>query len=355
MRNSPPTLALPLKGRGNETRHRSFSPSPLEGEGWGGGYLAKLCLSLCLGTALLASSAHAADKVRAGKAVATSLPMAMLDLGVNEGIFAKYGIEPEIIAFTGDARLQQAFAAESVDIGLGSGPAMAFQVKGAPSLAVAAFAGPPRTISVAVIPDSPIKKASDLKGKTLAISTTGSLTEWLARRLAVKEGWGPEGVKTIALGAGAAMNGPLFTKQVDAMMTGTENALLLVEKKQVRIVTGMEDYAPDFITHVVFASNSMIEKKPEIIGRFLQGFFASMQFAKANKAKTVAFLAPLFNEPADVTEQIYDHEMPMMIEDGHFDPKAVAVLKDSFLDMGILDKKPEDAQLFDARFVPVKP
>ena len=303
----------------------------------------------------LATPSYAADKLHVGKAVETSFPMTITDFGAANGMFAKYGLDLEITAFTGDAKMQQAFVAESIDVGLGSGPAMAFELKGAPTVAIAAFAGEPRTISLAVIPDSPIKTAADLKGKLVAISTTGSLTEWLVKRLSVSQGWGPNGVRAAALGAGAAMNGALLTKEVDAMMTGTENAFIVVDKGQVRIVTGMESFAPDFITHVVFASNSMIEKKPEIIGRFLQGFFASMQFAKANKAKTVAFLAPLFNEPADVTEQIYDHEMPMMIEDGHFDPKAVAVLKDSFLDMGILDKKPEDAQLFDARFVPVKP
>ena len=74
-----------------------------------------------------------------------------------EGIFAKYGVELEISAFTGDAKLQQAFAARSIDVGFGSGPSMAFELKGSPVITVAAFAGEPRTISVAVIPDSPIK------------------------------------------------------------------------------------------------------------------------------------------------------------------------------------------------------
>jgi len=34
--------------------------------------------------------------------------------------------------------------------------------------------------------------------------------------------------------------------------------------------------------------------------------------------------------------------------------KAVAILKDSFIDMGILDQKPGDDQLFTTRFTPVK-
>jgi ABC-type nitrate/sulfonate/bicarbonate transport system substrate-binding protein len=301
------------------------------------------------------STAQAADRLRAGKAVATSFPMALLDLGAEESIFARYGIEVEITALTGDAKLQQAFAAGSIDIGLGSGPAMAFEIKGSPTIGVAAFAGAPRTISVTVLLDSPIKVPADLKGKLLAISTTGSLTEWLTKRLAVREGWGPDGVRMIALGAGAAMNGALFTKQIDAMMTGTENALILVDRGQARIVTGMETYAPDFLTHVVFASNDLVQKNPGLVARFLKGFFASMAFAKANKARVIEILSPLLNESPTVLDKVYEHELPMLIEDGTFDPKAVAVLKDSFVEMGILDQKPSDHQLFTTRFVPVKP
>jgi ABC-type nitrate/sulfonate/bicarbonate transport system substrate-binding protein len=314
------------------------------------GFVASAMLVLAVGT-----GAHAADKLRAGKAVATSFPMAILDLGAEEGVFARYGIELEITAFTGDARLQQAFAAASTDVGLGSGPAMAFLVKGAPAIGVAAFAGPPRTISVAVIPESPIKKPADLKGKLLAISTTGSLTEWLAKRLAIQEGWGPDGVRVTALGAGSAMNGALFTRQIDAMMTGTENAFILLDKGQARIVTGMESYAPDFITHVVFATTALTQTNPDLVRRFLKGFFASMRFAKTEKARTIEVLSPLLNESPAVLDQIYAHELPMLIEDGQFDAKAVAVLKDSFVEMGTLDRKPVDDEILTRRFLPVTP
>ncbi len=312
---------------------------------------ARLVAVLLAGAPLAAARA---DTLRAGKAVETSFPMSIMDLGVAEGIFAKYGVELEISAFTGDAKLQQAFAARSIDVGFGSGPSMAFELKGSPVITVAAFAGEPRTISVAVIPDSPIKTASDLKGKLMAISNTGSLTEWLVRRLAVKEGWGPDGVRMVALGAGAAMNGALFTKEVDAMMTGTENALIVVDRGQARLVTSMESFAPDFLTHVVFASTDLVQRNPDLVDRFLKGFFASIAYAKANKAKAIQFFAPFLDEKPSVFADIYDHETPMLIDDGHLDPKAVAVLKDSFIDMGILAERPPDDRLFTTRFVPVR-
>src|SRR5579863_1116361 len=140
--------------------------------------------------------AAAADQVRAAKASNVAWSFIELDLGVEQGIFAKEGIDLEISALGGDAKLQQALAAGSIDFALGSGPSMAFAAKGAPAKAVAAFAGAPRNISVIVAADSPIKSVADLKGKLLAVTTAGSLTDWLAHRIAVTEGWGLDGIKT---------------------------------------------------------------------------------------------------------------------------------------------------------------
>ena len=307
--------------------------------------------------ALLATSgaALAADKIRVGKAVQVSFPMSVLELGVDRGFFAKNNIELEITSFTGDAKLQQAFASDSIDIGTGSGPAMAFELKGAPTIAIAAFAGPPGTICVATTTESPIKTTQDLKGKAVAVSTKGSLTEWLVKRLSVHEGWGPDGIKTVALGAGAAMNGALFTHQVDAMMTGTENAYITADKGKVRVIAGAETFVPDFVTHVLFARKDLVASKPDAVDRFLKGFFASVRYVKTHKAETAAFMAPLLNESEKVFNEIYDHEASILIDDGHFDPKAIEIIKDSFIDMGILDKKPTNDQLFTTRFLPVKP
>jgi len=62
--------------------------------------------------------AHAADKVRVAKAVGSQWVYTVLDVGVEEGIFAKYGIDVEISTMTGEARMQQALTAGSLDIGM---------------------------------------------------------------------------------------------------------------------------------------------------------------------------------------------------------------------------------------------
>ena len=83
-------------------------------------------LSLAL-TALAASPA-AAEKLRVGKAGREAFSFVPLDIGVRSGIFTRHGLDVEISNFGGDARLQQAMAADGVDISLGSGPGLAFIV-----------------------------------------------------------------------------------------------------------------------------------------------------------------------------------------------------------------------------------
>ncbi|HEV8014218.1 MAG TPA: ABC transporter substrate-binding protein [Stellaceae bacterium] len=322
-------------------------------------YLGKWALRLAL-AAMAASGWHAlpaaaADQVRAAKASNVAWSFIELDVGVAEGIFAKQGIELEISALGGDAKLQQALAAGSIDFALGSGPSMAFAAKGAPAKAVAAFAGAPRNISVIVAADSSIKSVADLKGKLLAVTTAGSLTDWLAHRMAITEGWGLDGIKTVALGTFDASTSALVTHQIDGNMGATEAGYLLEEKGVGRVLVGMEKYAPHFITHVVFARNDLIASNPDLVGRFLKGFFGSIAFMKANRDKTIEIAEKVLGQSPAVAGKTYDYEISMLETDGHFDPDAVAVLKDSFVDMHILDTKPGDDQLFTTKFLPVKP
>src|SRR5260221_10568600 len=104
---------------------------------------------------MLVSPASATETLRVGKAVPQAFSFVPLDVGMRKGLFAKQGLEIESIAFNRDARLQQAMASGSLDIALGSGPAMAFIVKGAPVKAVAAMAGAPLVLAIVGRPRGP--------------------------------------------------------------------------------------------------------------------------------------------------------------------------------------------------------
>jgi len=314
-----------------------------------------LVAALAAALGAVPTDAAGADAVRVGKAQGVVWAFLPVDIGIKHGFFAKEGIEASISNLAGDAKVQQALAADSIDFGLGGGPGMAFAAKGAPAIAVAAFAGAPRDLCVYVASDSPMRAVTDLKGKTVTVSTQGSLTDWMAIRLAMAEGWGKDGVRRLALGATEARIAALRAHQIDADLDGTEVGFLLEQKGEARILVGMDKFVPDFITHVVFARNELVQRNPDLVRRFLKGFFDSIAFMKAHKDETDALAESALNETPEVASKIYDYEIPMLLADGTFDPKAIGVLKQSFVEMGTLDKTPADSQLFTTEFVPVKP
>src|SRR5258708_6341762 len=142
----------------------------------------------------LASPGYAADKLIVGKSTAQGFAWLPADVGVATGIFAKLGLDVELVAFTGGPRLHQAFPAGCVDIGLGSGTDLAFLIKGAPEKGVANMAELPLDIGINTLDSTGIKTIDDLKGARIGVSSPGSLTDWLARELARSKGWGPNGV-----------------------------------------------------------------------------------------------------------------------------------------------------------------
>lgn len=313
------------------------------------------CLKVLLIAAALlsAGAAHANDRVRVAKAQGGAWTFLLLDVGIQQGFFAKQGLDVEISDMAGDARVQQAFAAGSLDFGLGSGPGMAFAAKGSPAYAVAAFAGPPRNIAAIVLQNSPVTKVADLKGKKIAVSTAGSLSDWLAKQMAIQEGWGQDGIQAVPLGAIATSIAALKTRQVDAVVLATEAGLRLEERNEGRVLVTMDRYAPHFITHVVFAHKSLVASNPGLVARFLRGFFDAIAFVKTHKEETSIVAERVLQQSLGLARKVFDLEVGMFSDDGRFDPRAIATLKQSFIDMKTLPSAPADVDLFTTQFVPV--
>ena len=90
----------------------------------------KIAALVFAAVALGNAPASAADKVRVGKSVAIAWTFTPMDIGKEMGIWAKHGLDVEISSFGGDAKLQQAMAANGIDFGLGSGPGHGLRGKG---------------------------------------------------------------------------------------------------------------------------------------------------------------------------------------------------------------------------------
>jgi ABC-type nitrate/sulfonate/bicarbonate transport system substrate-binding protein len=303
------------------------------------------------GVALSYQPAQALDTIRVGKSVPIAWTFTPLDMGVEQGIWAKHGLQLEITSFGGDAKVQQALAANGLDFAVGSGPGMGFAAKGVPAKAVAAFAGSPYSISIIIGANAPYTDIKEMKGKRFAVTTVGSLTEWLLHRTAMAQGWKYNDLVAVPLGSFETNYAAFKTGQVDGIMLATETSYMLEGKKEAKIIANMGEYAPKFITHVIYARDELIDGKPDLVKRFIAGWFETVAWMKANKDKSVEISARVLKLPPEIISRAYDVEIGMMQDNGRFDPEAVKVIKSSLVDMHILDSEPTDAQMFTTKFV----
>ncbi len=305
----------------------------------------------CVAQGCGVTTAAAAEKLRVGKADSTDYDFALLQVGIDAGIFAKYGLELETVTLPG-AQLHQAMTANSIDVALGSGTDFQFIARGAPEKGVAAFAGAPINLAVLVRADGGINKVDDLKGRLVAVSTSGSLTYWLTTELSRRLGWsGDDAIKPTPTGNLESQVAALRAKNVDGASGNIETGYRLEAAGQAKILVPFGKYVDPFITHVIFATNDLIAHKPDTVRGFLRSWFETIAFMKSHPAETIASTRPITQLDEATARKVYAELMPMFLDNGRFDPKGFAVVKQAMSASGVTEI-PDNSALYTEEYLP---
>src|SRR5580692_437225 len=297
--------------------------------------------------------AQAQTKVRIGKPQAATFPFVPVDVGLATGIFKKHGLDVESIDFAGGPRVQQAITANALDIAIGSGPELAIILKGAPEIAVAAMADAPNAIVLAVLKDG-AKSVTELKGKTVSISSSGSLTDWLGQNLSRQQGWGIDGIKLAPLGSTAAQTAALKTHQIDGMIVEANGGYRLEEDGSGRVLVQFGDLMKTFHVYLLYARRAFAEQNPDGVRAFLAAWFETIAYMNEHRSETI----DIMRRAADVSQFIatrdYDAMIGMFNRTGRFNPEALKVVSRSFVEMGMLPSEPDIGALITEKYLPAK-
>jgi NitT/TauT family transport system substrate-binding protein len=316
------------------------------------GVLAGIAAIAVLCTA--AAPAPAADvTLIVGKANATSDAITPVNVGDELGIFKKHGLVLKISDFGGGSKMVQAITAGSIDIGVGAGTELAFVAKGAPMLAVCQSTGPAPFLGVGVPWDSPVQKLEDLKGKNIGVSSPGSFSDWSGYQLARHFGWGPDGVKTVAIGGGPApIRAALRAHLVDAVISTTALFLAFEETKEGRLIAPVSTFEGHVGSGALFASNRLIASNPDAIRAFIAGWIETVDFMRAQRAETVKLTSRINQFSENVMSREYDFTIGMHTKDCRFEPEALATLRRSFVEMKLTDGEPDMSKLYTEAYLP---
>jgi NitT/TauT family transport system substrate-binding protein len=148
-----------------------------------------LIASLFVSSSVLLAQSRALKKVQVG-VPAISMGNIIIYFTKEAKIYEKYGLDVDPVAVAGSGIASKALISGSVLISPIATPTVMTAVLAGSDMVILAHTMPGVIQSLVVRPD--IKRSEDLKGKTIGVTTFGSLTDFLVKYLARQKGLNPE-------------------------------------------------------------------------------------------------------------------------------------------------------------------
>jgi NitT/TauT family transport system substrate-binding protein len=231
----------------------------------------------------------------------------------DAGLFAKEGLEDQIIFIPSATQLAQVLVAGDVDIAsLGGGPVMAASLSGA-DLKVIGNNVNKLIFSIHGKPD--VKSLEELRGKRIAVSRFGSSSDVAARAALRKHNMDPaKDVILLQLGTMANMFGALKSGAVEASVVSPPTQFLS-EKMGFKEIVSITDMNIAYPNPSMAMSGDLIRKKPDLIDRFMRAYVRAMQRARTDREGTIKTLAKYttVSDPA-ILDRAYEFYMSKVLE-----------------------------------------
>lgn len=237
------------------------------------------------------ASAQPAAPIRIGATASDSYAEPIYFDGA--GALRRYGLAVDVTLFASVGPIVQALLAGAIDAGL----ADMLQIAGMHNrgLDYAFFAGGALyssnapTTALVVPRDSPVRKAADLDGASIAVASLASLSEIVTKSWLARNGGDIGSMKFIELPVAAT---------VPTLLRGTVAAAHVGEpfltrfKDQIRwLGPAMDAIAPSFYISSWCASQAWIAGDAERTRRFVGAIYATARWANAHHPETAALLA----------------------------------------------------------------
>jgi NitT/TauT family transport system substrate-binding protein len=266
------------------------------------------------------------------------------------GIFAKNGLEVQLIFFTGGTTAILALVSGDVPITQVSGPALVNSAfAGSDAVFVAAGI---TSLNYVLIGKPGIKSAEQLKGGTVAISRFGSATDTIARFALRKIGLTPgKEVTLVQVGSGPDRLSAALTSRVTAAVINPPSSFI-GEKKGLAVIADVAQMGLIFQHTGAVTTRKYIKEHPDIVRRYVRSHVEAVHRMWTDKEATIKSLARYMGGGLDretleksyqnvMTDAFYPKKqypslegLKTVLEDiAERDPRAKTAKPEQFVDM----------------------
>ena len=258
---------------------------------------------------------------------ATYLP---LYVAVDEGLFAKEGLQVDLLNFRGGSDLIKALVAGSIDVGVVSLAEVTAGIDAGQPLK--AFYGGFNVPAFSWYAIPSIKSIADAKGKRFGVTQYGSSTDFLTRYALVSNGLNPaRDVQIVQGGDSPTRLAAMKAGQLDVNVLAAPDTFIAADQGY-KMIFSQKDLAPDYPYHTFAATESFIRENPNTLKALLRGHILGLRLAKQDKGLAERALVKRVKMDPKYIGPTYDDFIGYLYEDGRLpSEKGLQV----FFDMGI--------------------
>jgi ABC-type nitrate/sulfonate/bicarbonate transport system substrate-binding protein len=267
-----------------------------------------------------------------------------------EGFFAEEGLDVQVVSLSSGSRVMAALAAGSVDVAMSSLDAAVTAIGAGHPIRV--FYAPRTAVGFVWYTRPGISGWKDLKGRTVAISSFGSLTDVLTRFALKRHGLSPGvDVNMIQLAESATRMAALRAGRVDAIIvspplnySAEELGLSLLDTQQ----TAIGELWPQ---GVFAARERLLAEQPGSLRALLRAYIRGVRRARAERGASVEVMMTQGKFSRAHAERLYAEALPTLDERGDPPPRAMTAFWGMLAASGEISEPWPEARFLDRRFI----
>lgn len=318
-----------------------------------------LLILVLAGLAEFAVAQTPREKVRVALG-SISVNSAVIPIGHDAGLFAKYGVDVEPIYFGGGMNSLAAVTSDSVQF-LAAGSTATISARlGGVDIVMLSVQSNKFDYSVFATPD--VKSPQDLKGKVVTGTRPGASADSALRLYLRKMGLEPD-KDVIFISVAESQQGRL-----NALMRGSIAATVLAppfsgvaKRSGYRELADLRKSDIDYAGTSIAGMSAYIKNHPQLVENFLKGYVESLHFFRTEREKSIAGIMKMLKmKDRARAEEGYDYYVDLMPVMPYASaqgvrsvlqflaprqPKAAAANPEEFYDMSFLKKIEESGFL----------
>ena len=267
----------------------------------------------------------------------------------RSGYFSQEGLTVKLIFFQSGVQLAQSLISGDTQIGMGSAPELITAVNA--GVKMRALWGISNKMPYALISRPQIRTVADLKDKKIAVSSRGSLSEFLAAYVLKHRGLDPQrDVTYLPIGGVPTRFAAVQSGSVDASLISAAH-FEKARQSGLNLLFMLEDLISEWPLDIIYVREDFLANREPEFRAYLKAYKQGVATSKKNPDAAIAGLEKALRFDPQLAKEGYHAYVSSLPDDGRIAEKGLELTVDQMFESGTIKKKFSMNELIDYRYI----